>query len=306
VKLKLARPLGFLAIVVCAQSACGNRATETVSGVQVSKNVCYSTVESKPLLMDIVRIASPTPQPLVICIHGGGWSGGDKQEMLQTALGLAKVGYCVANVEYRLAPKNVFPAAVIDVKTAMNYLRAHASELNINPDRVGVLGSSAGGHLALIMATTTQDTGSMQASSSSKLTPVKVAISLAGPTDLSAPLPENSVRVVENFLGKTRRENPALCRDASPIIYVNKFSPPMLFIHGDKDEVVPCEQSVTMLAACNKAGVPSELITLHGRGHSDGGDEKENEAAIRRMVEFLQKYLKRPGDTGCGANRLVH
>lgn len=81
-------------------------------------------------------------------------------------------------------------------------------------------------------------------------------------------------------------------REASPIAFVNKYSSPILFVHGDKDEIVPYKQSADMLAACKKAGVTCELITLHGRGHADGGDPKENDAAIHTMIDFLAQNLK--------------
>ncbi len=221
-----------------------------------------------------------------------GWQAGTKQDMLETALSMAKAGYCVASVDYRLAPKNKFPAAVKDVKAALQYLRDHAQELNIDPKRIGVIGSSAGGHLALMLAVTTADVDSIKASSSSNRTPVRAAISLSGPTDLTAPMPKQSELIVESFIGKKRSEAPELVREASPITFVSKYSSPILFIHGDRDEIVPYAQAVEMQAACKKAGLTSELITLHNHGHADGGDPKEAEAATRTMVNFLIQNLK--------------
>lgn len=281
-----------IALIFCAQSLCSSLSAETPTDLQISKDICYTTVDNQPLHLDIIRVPAKSPQPLVICIHGGGWGAGTKQDMLEMSLGLAKVGYCVATVDYRLAPKHRFPAAVRDVKSALQYLREHAQELNIDPKRIGVIGSSAGGHLALMLATTTPDIDSIKASASSNPTPIRATISIAGPTDLSAPLPHQSEIVVENFIGKKRAEAPELCRQASPIVFVNRYSSPILFIHGDRDEIVPYKQSVDMLAACKKAGVTSELVTLHDRGHADGGDPKENDAAIRTMVNFLTQNLK--------------
>lgn len=290
--LNLAKIIVITLMIIGAQSSCCCEGAESPADLHISTDICYTTVGNQPLHLDLIRLPAKSPQPLIICIHGGGWGAGTKHDMLEMSLGLAKVGYCVASVDYRLAPKNRFPAAVSDVKSALKYLKDHAQELKIDAKRIAVIGSSAGGHLALMLATTTQDIDSIKASSSSNPTPIRAAVSIAGPTDLSAPLPHQSELVVESFIGKKRAEAPELCREASPIVFVNRNSSPILFIHGDRDEIVPYKQSVDMLAACKKAGVVSELVTLHNRGHADGGDPKENEAAIRTMVNFLAQNLK--------------
>lgn len=292
VDLNLTKPIVITVLTICALSVCYKLSAETPSELRLATEICYSTVDNQPLHLDLIRLPTKSPQPLIICIHGGGWGAGTKHDMLEMSLGLAKVGYCVANVDYRLAPKHRFPAAVRDVKSALKYLIDHSQELNIDQKKIGVIGSSAGGHLALMLATTTPDVDTIQAATSSHPTPIKAAISIAGPTDLSAPLPHQSELVVENFIGKKRAEAPDLCREASPIVFVNKYSSPILFIHGDKDEIVPYEQAVNMQAACKKSGLASELVTLHDRGHADGGDPKENEAAIRTIVNFLAQNLK--------------
>ena len=125
------------------------RSPQPPGTVVLEKDVVYCTVEGKPLKLDIARPkAGEGPFPAILCIHGGGWRAGDKSEYLQAIFELSQQGYVAATVQYRFAPKFPFPAQIHDVKAAVRYLRGHARRLRIDPDRIGVMGASAGGHLA--------------------------------------------------------------------------------------------------------------------------------------------------------------
>jgi acetyl esterase/lipase len=281
-----------ISMLLYATSFCCDSSSAQPKNIEPKTEICYSTI-SKPLYLDLFRPPINTsPLPLIICIHGGGWGAGTRAEMFELAMGLTKCGFCAACIDYRLAPVNRFPAAVVDVKTALNYLREHAKELNIDPRRIGVVGGSAGGHLALLMATTSADIQQLRAASPTAPCPVKAVVSISGPTDLAAELPKNSELVVENFLGKKRAQADDLWKQASPINYVTRYAAPMLVIQGDADEIVPYYQAVSFVSACKKAGASAELITLHNRSHGAGGDQKETAASVRALVEFLVKNVK--------------
>jgi acetyl esterase/lipase len=256
------------------------------------RDVSYAIVDGQSLSMDVVvPKVGKGPFPAVLCIHGGGWSSGHKKDMVGCAYMLSQLGFVTTSIDYRLAPQAHFPAQVEDAKAAVRYMRSHAKELDIDPNRIGVLGSSAGGHLALFLGTTdklpSDDTSQSQVSSA-----VKAVVSLAGPTSLSLPLPPNSEKIAERFIGKSRSESPNLFESASPAHYLTAATAPILMIHGNKDELVPYNQATTMLAACKKAGVEAELITIADGGHGGGGNQAEWDASILKMAEFLTKHLK--------------
>ncbi len=267
---------------------------EPPATLTLKRDVCYSTADSQPLYMDIVTPkAGKGPFAAVLCIHGGGWSAGHKKDMLGCAYMLSQLGFVTASIDYRLAPQARFPTQVEDAKAAVRYLRRHASELNIDPDRIGAIGSSAGGHLALFLGTTdnaepVQSTDNDQPQVSSS---VKAVVSLAGPTNLALALPPESEKIAQRFIGKSRSESPELFEKASPAHYLTADDAPILMIHGDKDELVPYNQATTMLAACKGAGVSAELITVAGGGHGGGGNQADWNASILKMADFLMKHL---------------
>lgn len=255
------------------------------------RDVSYATVDGQTLAMDVVTPkVGKGPFPAVLCIHGGGWSSGHKKEMLGCAYMLSQLGFVTTSIDYRLVPQAHFPAQVEDAKAAVRYMRSHAKELDIDPSRIGVVGSSAGGHLALFLGTT--DKLYNDASQSQVSSAVAAVVSLAGPTSLSLPLPPNSEKIAERFIGKSRRECPELFEKASPAHYLTAATAPVLMIHGNKDELVPYNQATTMLAACKKTGVDAELITIANGGHGGGGNQAEWDASILKMADFLKKYLR--------------
>ncbi|CAN5585923.1 hypothetical protein BH11CYA1_BH11CYA1_24800 [soil metagenome] len=265
----------------------------------LQRDVCYSidktdSATGQALTMDIVSPKSGQgPFPAVLCIHGGGWAAGHKRDMLGCAYMLSQIGFVTASIDYRLVPHARFPAQVEDAKAAVRYLRNHAAELNIDPKRIGALGSSAGGHLALFLGTT-DNSEPLSSNDTSKLvsSAVSTVVSLAGPTNLSLPLPEEAEKITERFIGKSRTESPDLFEKASPAHYLNAGDATILMIHGDSDKLVPYNQATTMLEQCKKAGVEAQLITIAGGGHGGGGSQAEWNASILKMAEFLRKNLQ--------------
>jgi acetyl esterase/lipase len=271
------------------------RAAQPPDTVVLERDVVYRTVAGKSLKLDIVRPkAGSGPFPAILCIHGGGWQAGDKSEFLQLLYGFAQQGYVAAAVQYRLAPEFTFPAQVHDVKAAVIYLRSHAKELRIDPDRIGVMGGSAGGHLALMLATTGPADGlEVSATESASVSSrVQAVVNMAGPCDLTRPYPKASEYMVTDMVGKSRKDAPELYAKASPLKYVSAGDTPMFTIHGTKDELVPFEQSPELVAACKKVGVPAELVTIQDGGHGSGGKAEDWADAITKSVEFFNRQLK--------------
>jgi acetyl esterase/lipase len=267
----------------------------------IVSNVQYCTGGKKPLLMDVFvpinRNAKPTPA--VLWIHGGGWDHGDKSGNSIARL-LANAGFVTATITYRLSDEAPFPAQIEDSKCAIRYLRANASKYGIDPDWIGVAGGSAGGHLAELAATADHSAGlegdGGWQNVSSK---VQAAVSYFGVSDLTVSakqFPTDTDQVVTKFIGGTETEKPALYRKASPIFYVSKDDPPLLLVHGERDDGVPFDQSVRMFESYRRAGLPVEFIAVENSGHDfeqvgTSALSPSLETIHQRTIDFFKHYL---------------
>lgn len=207
-------------------------------------DVPYAHYGHRTLLMDLIGPAdkSDKPRACIMVVHGGGWMKGDKTKYRALAIELAKRGYVTAAIEYRLGGEAKFPAAVHDCNAAVRYLRANARQLGINPQRIGAVGGSAGGHLVGLTATA-HDVPALQgdggnAGVSSKL---QAAIVMAGPMEIATGAVADGSRKEPDFysnqwLGKTIDEAPALYRQADALLHLTKDDPPMLFMVGEHDK----------------------------------------------------------------------
>jgi acetyl esterase/lipase len=232
--------------------------------------------------------------PAVVIIHGGGWSGGDKGAGREINIGtnLAQHGYVGFSVNYQLATKGhpVWPQNLFEVKTAVRWLRKNAARLKIDVDHLGVIGGSAGGHLAAMVALTGPQSGlDPQGPYGEYSCAVQAAVDLYGPADLMSDWPKKGPGV--SMLPATRAEKPDLYRQASPVHYVRKDAPPILILHGTADNVVPLEQSRRFAEALKKAGARYELVVVEGAPHSFHLQPKERD--LRGVVlGFFDRYLK--------------
>lgn len=275
-------------LLVSALAATAARGDE----IEVQSNVEYGQTGDETLTLHLARPASGEgPFPVIVAIHGGAWRGGNKDIHLPQIKEFAKQGYVAVSVGYRLAPKHRFPAQVEDCKCAVRWLRAHADELNIDPQRIGAIGWSAGAHLAMMLGVMDSDDGlegdGGWAEESSK---VGVSVSYAGPTDLLAELPDVSVPLVATFIGGPRSELHEAYSQASPVSYVTSDDAPMLLFQGTADELVPYDQAITMVRELNKAGVAGRVEFLIGAGHGWGAEEAAR--TDREAMEFFDLYLK--------------
>lgn len=252
----------------------------------------YSTQGGR-LEMDLVRPReSGGLNPAVVCIHGGGFRAGKRQSYLPLCIKLAQRGYVAATVSYRLSPRNQFPAPVHDVKAAVRWLRANAARFGIDPDRIGVTGGSAGGHLALFLGLTggvpeLEGTGPHLEQSSR----VSCVVNYYGPTDFTKSYGKSvdAADVLPLFLGGDLEHSRLAHIQASPLNWVTPNAAPVLSIHGTIDRYVEHAQSVWLTDRLRAAGVEAELETLEGADHGFKG--KDAERAEQRLFAFFDKHL---------------
>lgn len=249
---------------------------------QIEANIRYGQYHET--VLDIIQSPAPALQnrPGVIVIHGGGWIEGAKERTIDRfCVPLVQHDFVVANVEYRLAKAATAPAAVNDVLAAAQWFRDHAARYKVDPDRIIVLGGSAGGHLALMVGMTP---------ASADLGPsIKIAavINFYGISDVADLLegPHQQPYAVEWIPEQPERLE--LARRLSPITYVRKGLAPILSIHGDADQVVPFDQSVRLTRALKAAGDDAELIAVPGGGHGFQPEE------MAKLWPQIFKWLKK-------------
>jgi acetyl esterase/lipase len=218
--------------------------------------------------------------PGVVLIHGGGWSSGKREHMNYIAKRLARRGYSVLNISYRLAPRHLYPAAVEDAKSALRFFRDNAETFNADPSRIGAFGYSAGAQLAAMLGVTESDFagGSVE----------RVGAVVAGglPADFTR-WPKSPI--IGKFIGKPLPEARARWREGSPVSHVDENAPPMFLYHARRDKLVEIEQAEIMHAALQEANVHSELYAVGWWGHVTLF--VLNRSAVRAGIDFLDRTL---------------
>ncbi len=266
------------------------------------KNIPTCVVNGVTLRIDFYRLPNAkTPAPTILYVHGGSWSGGSKKGGygLSVMPQLVVRGYTFIALTYRLAPEAKFPAMIEDIKCHIRYLRAHAAELGLDPNRFGVIGNSAGGHLAALTAVADEragfDSAGGYAEQSSR---VQVAVELYGPTDMTAPeirsRPEFK-RLLQQVFGLSDGADDLLWR-ASPVYHVTPDDPPMLIVHGEQDTTVPLIQSQRFYEQLKAAGVPVQLVLVknatHGLVPAGGEPTPTLDEVNKQIADFFDIYLR--------------
>lgn len=265
-----------------------------VAPLMLAQTVTEAYANTDPQqVMDIVRPKDTGLHPAILAIHGGGFRAGSRKGYQATCAKLAEHGYVCASADYRLAPAAPFPAAVYDVKAAVRYLRANAGRLGIDPAKIGVMGGSAGGHLALFLGVTGnvpefEGDGPNRDQSSR----VAVVVDYYGPSDLTRSYGRSvdAAEVLPLFLGGDVAHARAMHLRASPLFWVTPDAAPTLAIQGTKDRYVNYEQSVWMIDRLLAAGVEAELESIDGADHGFKGADAER--ADQRMMGFFDRHLK--------------
>lgn len=275
--------------------------------VTVERNIVYATVGGDKLMLDLARPNTPGPHPVLVGFHGGAWKYGNRSDLSKPVGDLldfagsgprsmievmAEQGFAVASVSYRLAPKHQWPAQIVDAKTAVRFLRANADKFNLDADRIGAFGFSAGGHLAALLGTVESEPsmeGDLYSDHTSK---VNCVVDFFGPTDMTlyTVTPGLEKAYMVPLFGDRYSRKPEAYKQASPLNHVSKAAAPFLIFHGTVDVVVPIIHSERLADKLTEAKVPNQLVTIRGKGHGWSGQtaiETRNQT-----MKFFSEHLK--------------
>lgn len=268
-------------------------------GVRALLDVPYVTHGHERQKLDLYLPEKPdnSKRPVVVRIHGGAWRHGDKSGQ-QSAANYVKQGYIGVAINYRFSQHAPFPAQIEDCKAAIRWLKAHSDEYGIDPERIAVMGGSAGGHLAALLGTTGDnkifDVGENLEFSSA----VCAVVDMYGPTDLAQALqtPGYDPRwsAISQLLGGPIDEKAKLAAQANPITYASENDPPFLILHGDADPLVPLNQSAALHNALTKTGVSSDYHVVKGGVH--GGEAFKEQQYKQLVKKFLEEQLVNSAD----------
>jgi acetyl esterase/lipase len=274
-------------------------------GTEVHTNREYVPGGHERQRLDLyVPAKADAPLPVIVWVHGGAWMGGSKDDG-GPALRFVGKGYAVACINYRLSQHAVFPAQIEDCKAAIRWLRSNATTYNLNPDRIGVWGASAGGHLVALLGTSGGvEDGERKGESADQSSRVQAVVDFFGPTDFlqmdahavpGARLKHDSSTSPESqLIGGAIQENVEKVGRANPVKYVTKDAPPFLIVHGERDPLVPCHQSELLYEALKRARTDVTFYKIAGASH--GGPEFNTEMMRAAVLAFFDKHLKPRSD----------
>ena len=263
-------------------------------GTQTYRDIAYVSGGHGLQKLDLYLPQSKKRVPLIIFVHGGGFSRGDKGD--QNPAQFLSDGFAFASINYRLSDDALFPAQIEDCKAAVRWLRSNAARYNLDPERFGAWGTSAGGHLVAMLGTTVDTTIFDVGENLEVSSRVQAVADWFGPTDFlqmdAHKVPDgmghNGAGSPESrLIGGALQRNKEKATAANPITYITPNAPPFLIAHGDADRLVPHHQSVLLEAALKKAGVPVQFYTVKGGGHGF-----RNSTADKLRKEFFAKHLK--------------
>lgn len=298
--LRLLSSVSAALVIICApvagiaQQNAPRSSSALPAGFKALRDLAYVTGGHARQKLDLYLPPDGTKRPLVVWIHGGAWEGGSKDGC--PALPLLGRGFAVASLNYRLSQHAVFPAQIEDCKSAIRWLRAHAAEHGIDPERIGVWGASAGGHLAALLGTTGHSKEFDKGEHLDQSSRVQCVIDWFGPSDFlrwgsgSVIDTVNPRSPVVKLLGGAASDREAAARRASPVYFVQKDAPPFLIVHGDRDAVVPLQQSQLLHDALRSAGAESTLDVIAGSGH--GGGEFVSQERRQMLLAFFERHLR--------------
>ncbi len=277
-----------------------------IPGVTSLRDVAYVTGGHERQKLDLFVPEKGENLPIVVWVHGGGWVGGSKEN--PPALGFLRSGYAVASINYRFSQHAVYPAQIEDCKAAIRWLRANAAKHRINPDKIGVWGASAGGHLVALLGTTGDVKEFDKGEHLDRSSRVQAVCDVFGPTDFlkyydyanaklvaNAVLPDDAGSLLVRLVGGKLSEKKDVVAKANPITYITKGDAPFLIMHGDKDPLVPLHQSEILEQALKKADVPVTLYVEKGSGHGLRGPD-----VSKMIAAFFEKHLKTNGEAAAG------
>jgi acetyl esterase/lipase len=291
-------PVSTVSPTAPASHPAGPTATVLPPGAHRSDVTYCTSADGTKLKMDIYPPQNAeAPAPVVVYVHGGGWMSGSKNDdVARDYFGeLTQRGFLVASLNYRLAPKYLFPAQIEDVKCAIRHLRANALSYNLDPDHIGAMGGSAGGHLVSLLGTTDPSAGWDIGEYPEQSSRIQAVIHMYGPSDLLALFKNWQQPVGEQVFGAASNTDP-LMNQYSPVTYITPDDPPFLILQGVQDGVVPTEQAQILYDRLSAAGVPVQLVMVENAGHGlkpKGGDMQPSLPELVKLVaDFFDQNLR--------------
>jgi acetyl esterase/lipase len=257
--------------------------------IRTKRNIQFATPAAVPLKLNLYQPLKKGKYPAVIQIYGGAWRNGSADNNEEFSNYLAAQGYVVVSINYRHAPEHSFPAQLVDVRTAIDYVQQQAKSWEIDPDRLGLIGRSAGGHLATLAAYQPD------------ATPVKAVVSYYAPVDLFGgydnppiPNPIDSRQVMRDLLGGTPQTLPKLYRQASPLLLVDRQLPPTLLIYGGQDHIVEASYGKKLADKLQKSGTTTVFVEIPWANHAFDTifNGPSNQLALYYTERFLSKTLR--------------
>jgi acetyl esterase/lipase len=261
------------------------------------KDIVYATVDGKELKLDLYMPANVKTPSLVVWVHGGAWRSGNKESVPK---GFVENGFATASLDFRQSTEARFPAAIHDIKAAIRFLRATASEYGYKTDRIAIAGSSSGGHLAALVGVSNHNkelegtVGDYPKESSD----IQAIVDYFGATNLNTILAQSTPfgvnmrkPALELLLGAVPEENADLAKLASPVTHVDKDDPPLLIFHGDQDPQMPINQSHELTGRYKKLNLDVHFEVIYGAAH--GGDVFFSGDYLKMAIAFLNRTIKK-------------
>ena len=260
------------------------------------RDITFAKIGEAALKLDLYLPENGVPAGLIIWVHGGAWRAGSRMSV--DLKGLVAHGWAIASVDYRLSTVAQFPAQIYDIKAAIRFLRAHATEYGYPANRFVIAGSSAGAHLAALVGVTNGMTEleGTEGDFAKESSAVQAIVDLYGASNLTTIIAQSTphgvamrVPALELLLGGQPEAKTDLAHLASPVFHVNANDPPLLLMNGDQDPQMPINHSHELQGAYEKLGLPVVFKVLHGSGH--GGPAFTDEASLALIDAFLRQHL---------------
>ena len=287
----------LLALLIPTLAQCQKGPPPPPAGVKPLLNQDYVGDGNKRHLLDLYLPEAPSekPRPLVVYIHGGGWENGNKDNAGFLFALMKDKPFVGASINYRLTDQGPWPAQIHDCKAAIRWLRGHAKEYNIDPEKVAVFGISAGGHLVSMLGVTggEKDLEGTLGKYADQSTRVTCVLDFCGPSNFltfsnkgSIITPDDPKSAIAKLVGGPLKDHQDAGKNASPVNHITSDDPPFLIIHGDKDTLVPLAQAQEFHDALETAKIPATMLTGTGGAHVFFSAE-----LVERMRSFLDRHL---------------
>ena len=281
-------PLISIGIWFClATTSAFGQAANNVTDHQtytLTNKIVYSNVGDRELLLDAYIPKAEGQYPAVLVIHGGAWRFGDRKQLSNYAQSLAEKGFSCFAIDYRLAPKHKFPAQIEDCRTAVKWIRKNANQYKVDASKLGVIGYSAGGHLATLLGTTGEEPNEKNGNFDMR---VQAVVAGGAPTDFRW-MPDKG-KWAKYWMGGDLDSVPEKFRLASSTAFVDAKDPPVFFFHGTKDTLVPLIWAGACHIALKEAGVKTVMHRVRGAGHIQAAKDED---ALKKAYAFLATELK--------------